>query len=191
LSEHADLRLDGVTIVIDCANGSASRFAPDLFARLGAEVAAVHASPSGININLESGSEFVRQHPDKIGALVQSYNASFGVAFDGDADRVIFVDEKGGVVDGDHMLGMIAQYLDARRTLLAKTIVTTTMRNNGLKLFAEKAGLKMTETPVGDRYVTEKLAGLRNEMTPHKMIGLGGEQSGHLVLLNNEFATGD
>jgi phosphoglucosamine mutase len=191
LAEHADLRLDGVTLVIDCANGAASKFAPDLFARLGAQVAAVHASPSGVNINLESGSEYVRQRPDKIGALVQSYHASFGVAFDGDADRVIFIDEKSGVVDGDHMVGMIARYLESRRTLLAKTVVTTTMRNNGLKLFVENAGLKLIETPVGDRYVTEKLAGLRNELTPNKMIGLGGEQSGHLVLLNNEFATGD
>ncbi len=189
--EHPDLRLDGLTLVLDCANGAASKFAPDLFARLGAQVAAVHASPSGTNINADAGSEFVRQRPDKLGALVQSYNASFGVAFDGDADRVILVDHKGGVVDGDHMLGMIARYLDGRRILLAKTIVTTTMRNNGLRVFAEKAGLKLVETPVGDRYVSEKLAGLRNELTPPMMIGLGGEQSGHIVLLNNEFATGD
>lgn len=191
LTEQPDLRLDGLTLVIDCANGAASKFAPDIFARLGAQVAAVHASPSGININVEAGSEFVRQRPEKLGSLVQSYKASFGVAFDGDADRVILVDEKGGVVDGDHILGMLARYLDGRRMLLSKTIVTTTMRNNGLKTFLEKAGLKLIETPVGDRYVAEQLAGLRNEMTPPRMIGLGGEQSGHIVLFNNDFSTGD
>ncbi len=190
-NEQGDLRLDSYTLVVDCANGAVSKFAPDLFARLGAKVAAVNASPSGVNINVEAGSEFVRQRPEKLGALVQGCNANFGVAFDGDADRVIFVDEKGGVVDGDHILGMLARYFDSRRLLLGKMVVTTTMRNAGLKAFVEKLNLKLQETPVGDKYVVEKLAGLRNEMTPPKMIGLGGEQSGHVVLLNADFVTGD
>jgi len=190
-NEHLDLRLDGLTLVVDCANGAASKFAPDLFSRLGAQVAAVNASPSGLNINVEAGSEFVRQRPDKIGALVKSYNANFGIAFDGDADRVIFVDEQGGVVDGDHMLGILAKYFDGRRLLLSKTVTTTTMRNAGLKNFVEAAGLKMFETPVGDKYIVEKLVSLRNDMTPPKMFGLGGEQSGHIVLLNPDFTTGD
>ncbi len=191
LAEHPDLRLDGYTIVVDCANGAASRFAPDLFARLGAQVTAVHASPSGLNINVEAGSEYVRQHPQKIGALVRSLQATFGLAFDGDADRVIFVDEKGGVVDGDHMLGMLARFLDGRRQLMARSVVTTTMRNGGLKSFVEQAGLKFHETPVGDKYVIEKLVSLRTAVTPKGWIGLGGEQSGHVVLLDDEHATGD
>lgn len=190
-NEHADLRLDNFTMVVDCANGAASKFAPDLFSRLGAQVAAVNASPSGMNINVEAGSEFVRQKPEKIGALVKSYNANFGIAFDGDADRVIFVDDQGRVVDGDHMLGILAKYFDGRRLLLGKTVVTTTMRNGGLKTFVENAGLKFFETPVGDKYIVEKLASLRNDMTPPKVFGLGGEQSGHVVLLNPEFTTGD
>jgi phosphoglucosamine mutase len=190
-NEHTDLRLEGFTIVVDCANGAASKFAPDLFSRLGAQVAAVNASPSGLNINVEAGSEFVRQRPDKIGALVKSYNANFGIAFDGDADRVIFIDEQGGVVDGDHLLAILARYFDGRRLLLSKTVVTTTMRNGGLKNFTEAANLKLVETPVGDKYIVEKLVSLRNDMTPPKMIGLGGEQSGHIVLLNPDFTAGD
>ncbi|HLB49652.1 MAG TPA: hypothetical protein VJL59_21770 [Anaerolineales bacterium] len=191
LAEHPDLRLDGYTMVVDCANGAASRFGPDLFARLGAQVTAVHASPSGLNINVEAGSEYVRQFPEKIGTLVRSFQANLGLAFDGDADRVIFVDEKGGVVDGDHMLGMLARYLDGRRQLMARSVVTTTMRNSGLKSFVEKAGLKFHETPVGDKNVVEKLIDLRAAVTPKGWIGLGGEQSGHVVLLDNEHATGD
>lgn len=191
VNEQADLRLDGLTVVVDCANGAASKFAPELFSRLGAQVAAVNASPSGSNINVEAGSEFVRQTPEKIGSLVRSYNATFGVAFDGDADRVIFVDEKGAVVDGDHMLGILAKYFDARRLLLGKTVVTTVMRNSGLKNLVATSGLKLIETPVGDKYIAEKLAGLRNEMTPPKMVGLGGEQSGHVVIMNPEFTAGD
>ncbi|MBM4422804.1 MAG: phosphoglucosamine mutase [Chloroflexi bacterium] len=191
LAEHPDLRLDGVTLVVDCANGAASRFAPDLFSRLGAQVTAVHASPSGLNINAEAGSEFVRQRPEKIGGLVRSYEAKFGIAFDGDADRVIFLDEQGGVVDGDHMLGMLARYFEGRRMLMAHAVVTTTMRNSGLKAFVEKAGLKFHETPVGDKYVVEKLMSLQTAVTPKAMIGLGGEQSGHVVLLDSEHSTGD
>ncbi len=190
-NEHTDMRLDNFTIVVDCANVTASKFAPDLFSRLGSQVAAVNASPSGLNINVEAGSEFVRQRPEKIGSLVKSYNANFGVAFDGDADRVIFIDEQGGIVDGDHMLGVLAKYFDGRRLLLSKTVVTTTMRNAGLKNFVEASGLKLFETPVGDKYIVEKLATLRNDMTPPKMFGLGGEQSGHVVLLNPDFTTGD
>jgi phosphoglucosamine mutase len=190
-NEQSDLRLDNLTLVVDCANGAASKFAPDLFSRLGAQVAAVNASPSGMNINVEAGSEFVRQKPEKIGSLVKSYSANFGIAFDGDADRVIFVDDQGGVVDGDHMLGMLAKYFDGRRLLLGKTVVTTTMRNEGLKNFLDAANLKIAETSVGDKYIVEKLASLRNDMTPPKMIGLGGEQSGHIVMLNPDFTTGD
>lgn len=191
LAEHSDLRLDGVPIVVDCANGAASKFAPELFAKLGALVTPMNASPSGTNINVEAGSEHVRQKPQKIGVLVQGFNASFGLAFDGDADRVIFIDEQRNVVDGDHMLGMLARYFDSRRILLGKTVVTTTMRNGGLKKFVEDAGMKLHETPVGDKYVVEKLASMRNELTPPRMVGLGGEQSGHIILLSNDYTTGD
>lgn len=191
LAEHPDLRLDGLTLVVDCANGAASAFAPELFARAGARVIAIHASPTGLNINAEAGSEYVRQWPGKLKDLIHSYRAHMGMAFDGDADRVIFVDERGGVVDGDHMLGMLARYLDERGQLMARSVVTTTMRNGGLKGYVDSAGLQLHETPVGDKYVTEKLIDLRGRMTLPGGIGLGGEQSGHIILLDDDHATGD
>ena len=190
LAEHHDLRLDRLTLVVDCANGAASEYAPELFARAGADVVAIHASPTGLNINVNAGSENVRQRPGRMKDLIRSYHANFGLAFDGDADRVIFVDQNGGVVDGDHMLGMLARYLDSNSRLLARSVVTTTMRNAGLKKFVEAAGLTMHETPVGDKYVTEKLIELRRDPPPGAL-GLGGEQSGHVILLDDDHATGD
>ncbi len=190
LAEHHDLRLDRLTLVLDCANGAASEYAPELFARAGADVVAIHASPTGLNINVNAGSESVRQWPGKMKDLIRSHHANFGLAFDGDADRVIFVDENGGVVDGDHMLGMLARYLDGNNQLLARSVVTTTMRNAGLKKFVETAGLQMYETPVGDKYVAEKLLELRRDPPPGAL-GLGGEQSGHVILLDDDHTTGD
>ncbi len=191
LAEHHEVRLDRLTLVVDCANGAASEYAPGLFARAGANVVAIHASPTGLNINVEAGSENVRQWPGKMKDLIQSYHADLAVAFDGDADRVIFVDQNGGVVDGDHMLGMLARYFDGRNQLLARSVVTTTMRNAGLKKFVEAASLRMYETPVGDKYVTEKLIEIRRTSPPAGAIGLGGEQSGHVILLDDDHVTGD
>lgn len=191
LADHHDLRLDRLTLVVDCANGAASDYAPELFARAGANVVAIHASPTGLNINVDAGSENVRQWPGKMKDLIRSYRADFGLAFDGDADRVIFVDQNGGVVDGDHMLGMLARYLDGNSRLLARSVVTTTMRNAGLKKFVETAGLMLYETPVGDKYVTEKLLDLRRNAPPAGALGLGGEQSGHVILFDEAHVTGD
>lgn len=189
--EHPNLQLDRLTVVMDCANGAASWPAPECFARLGASVVAIHASPTGLNINEKAGSEYVRRHPQTLGNLIQQYGADFAVSFDGDADRVIFVDQAGGVVDGDHILCILARYLDQRRQLLNRTVVTTTMRNSGLLKFAEAAGLKHIETRVGDKYVVEQLLTLAAQNRDSTAFGLGGEQSGHIILLDDQHATGD
>jgi len=191
LSEHHDLRLDPLRIVVDCANGAASEYAPDLFSRLGAQVIAIHASPTGVNINVDSGSEYARQNPQRMATLIQEHRAHVGLTFDGDADRVIFVDEKGGVVDGDHILGMLGHYLDQQKKLLARSVVTTTMRNAGFKTYVESFGLTLYETPVGDKYVADKLLELRQPSAQNGVYGLGGEQSGHIMLMDDEHATGD
>lgn len=191
LSEHDGLKLDGLTIAVDCANGAASQFAPELFARLGARVVAVNASPTGMNINAEAGSEYVRQSPEKMARLIRDYQANFGVAFDGDADRAIFIDNEGAIVDGDHMLGMLAKYLGRHGRLLCNAVVTTVMRNAGLRQYVETSGMTLYETPVGDKYVVEKLLELQQSAGESRHFGLGGEQSGHIVLLNGEHATGD
>ncbi|HKZ82598.1 MAG TPA: phosphoglucosamine mutase [Anaerolineae bacterium] len=191
LAEHADLRLDDLALVLDCANGAASWFAPECLARMGARVIAIHASPTGLNINDRAGSEYVRRQPGELGRLVQQVNANFGLAFDGDADRVVFVDERGGIVDGDHMLGILSDYFDQRRELLAGAIVTTTMRNEGLARYARTRQLQMHETPVGDKYVVEKLLDLQRSAPEPDGYAIGGEQAGHVVLMDRDHTTGD
>ena len=192
LSEHPDAFLKGIRLVMDCANGAAYEIAPQVFSKAGATIPlAIHCSPTGSNINVRSGSEYVRRTPKEMGELIRQYKATFGLAFDGDADRVVFVDEQGGLVDGDHMLGILAQYLNDRGQLLAGRVVTTTMRNTGLKHFIEAAAIKLEETVVGDKYVIERLVKLRREFPETKMLGLGGEQAGHIVLLDDQHLTGD
>lgn len=193
LQEHPSNFLAGLTIVIDCAHGAASYIAPDIFQRAGANVITINASPTGLNINFNSGSEYVRRSPEKFYEAIKQYNANFGLAFDGDADRVVFVDEEGTLIDGDHMLGFLSKYLERRGILLENLVVTTTMRNEGLKRYVESANIKMHETPVGDKYIIEKLMQLWNQnINANKgRIGLGGEQAGHIVLLDNEHITGD
>ncbi len=127
------MNLDGVKVVVDCANGAASFIAPEVLTRLGLQVVAIHASPNGLNINVDAGSEHVRRSLEEMNLLIQHHQARFGLAFDGDADRVVFVDERGSLIDGDHMLGMLARYFDARGQLLGRSVVTTVMRNSGLK----------------------------------------------------------
>jgi phosphoglucosamine mutase len=191
VGEHRDLSLDQLTLVLDCANGAASWLAPECFARLGADVVAVHASPTGTNINSRAGSEYIRRHPEDLRTLVAQHRADFAVGFDGDADRTVLVDRDGSVVDGDHMLAILAQYLDQRKQLLGKTVVATSMRNYGLVEFIESAGLTFLETRVGDRYVVQKLLELaRHDRTPGAL-ALGGEQAGHIVLLDDRHGTGD
>jgi phosphoglucosamine mutase len=191
LSEHPPAFLRGVGLVMDCANGAASAVAPEVFASAGATIHTVHCEPDGSNINVDCGSEYVRRRPSDLGAIIRQSHSDFGIAFDGDADRVVFVDERGALVDGDHMLGVLAKYLNDRGQLLAGTVVTTTMRNNGLKAYVEAAKLQLEETPVGDKYVIERLLELRRNSAADGAVGLGGEQAGHLVLLDEDHYTGD
>jgi phosphoglucosamine mutase len=189
--EHEADFLKGLTLLADCSNGAASHFAPEVLSRAGARVIAIHASPDGSNINSGCGSEFARRAPWEMGKLLHHYHANFGLAFDGDADRVVFVDENGSLIDGDHMLGFLANYLHRKGQLLADSIVTTQMRNNGLKVYLERTGLKVYETPVGDKYVVEKLLELRSQENEPGQFGLGGEQAGHIDIVNEMFTTGD
>ena len=191
LVEHPDLYLDKFTLVLDCANGAASWYAPECLARLGAQVITIHASPTGSNINHKSGSEQVRKYPKDLYKLMQQYSANLGLAFDGDADRVVFVDEEGDLVDGDHVLAILADYLAPRGRLLGNTIVSTSMRNQGLVDFINTKNYNFIETKVGDKYVTEQLASLAIQSHLATDIGLGGEQAGHVILYDQEHNTGD
>lgn len=191
LAEHPSLNLDGMRLVMDCANGSSSWIAPEVFSRLGAEVIAIHASPNGLNINKEAGSEHVRRSLKEMNLLIEHHQARFGLAFDGDADRVVLVDERGSLIDGDHMLGMLSRYFDERGMLLGRSVVTTVMRNSGLKSRLESAGIKMFETPVGDKYVTDRIFELRMEEPLDEKVGLGGEQAGHILIVDRGHPTGD
>ena len=164
---HLDLK--GFKMVIDCANGAASNLAPGLFRYFGADVTAINNTPDGRNINLDCGS----LHIEHLQTKVLETGASFGVAFDGDADRALFVDEKGNVVDGDGTLWIMARHLKARGGLANDTVVATVMSNLGLELALSNAGIKMTRTAVGDKYVLSELLSSGSE--------LGGEQSGHII----------
>jgi phosphoglucosamine mutase len=165
----AGLRLDGLRIVVDCANGAASHLAPALFTRLGAEVSAGHNTPDGQNINHECGSLYVERLRDKVVAE----KADLAVAFDGDADRALFLDARGQVVDGDATLWLMAKSFQARGELAGDRIVATVMSNIGLELALRSRGIEMLRADVGDKYVLEEL--LRTGAT------LGGEQSGHII----------
>jgi phosphoglucosamine mutase len=165
----AGLRLDGLRIVVDCANGAASHLAPALFTRLGAEVSAGHNTPDGQNINHECGSLYVERLRDK----VLAEKADLAVAFDGDADRALFLDARGQVVDGDATLWLMAKSFQARGELAGNRIVATVMSNIGLELALKSRGIEMLRADVGDKYVLEEL--LRTGAT------LGGEQSGHII----------
>ncbi len=191
VDEHPVNVLEGLKLVLDCANGAASWYAPEVFSRLGAEIVVIHASPTGKNINRESGSEHVRRQPEDLGALIDKYEANFGIVFDGDADRVVFVDEKGDLVDGDHMLAILAEYLMSQERLLGNAVVSTTMRNGALVNYFEKRGLHFVETPVGDKFIMEKLREIMSIDKKEGQIGLGGEQSGHIILMDENHATGD
>jgi phosphoglucosamine mutase len=161
--------VSGTRIVIDCANGAASDLAPHLFSGLGAEVVAIHNSPDGRNINENCGS----LHLEHLQAKVIEESASFGVAFDGDADRALFVDELGQIVDGDAMLWIMAQYLKSHGKLANSAVVATVMSNIGLEIALESLGIKLLRANVGDKYVLEQLLETGSE--------IGGEQSGHII----------
>lgn len=163
------LDLKNLRIVVDCANGAACAFAPALLARLGAQVTSVHDTPDGRNINRECGSLFVEQLRD----VVSEAHADLGVAFDGDADRALFVDARGAVVDGDATLWVMANYFASRDELAGRMVVATVMSNLGLELALRERGVELLRASVGDKYVLEEL--LRTGAT------LGGEQSGHII----------
>ena len=170
LRQQADgLSLAGKSIVIDCANGAASNLAPGLFSSLGANVIAINNSPDGRNINENCGS----LHLENLQAKVINESADLGVAFDGDADRALFVDEKGEIVDGDATIWVMAQYLKEHGKLANSTVVTTVMSNIGLELALKAKGINLLRTDVGDKYVLEKLIETGS--------GIGGEQSGHII----------
>jgi phosphoglucosamine mutase len=172
------LNLNGLRVVIDCANGAAYKVAPAVLYELGAEVLKVGVDPNGFNINNDCGST----HPDSMVAAVREYRADIGIALDGDADRVAICDEKGQVVDGDQIMAIIAGAWAAEDRLTGGGVVATVMSNLGLERFMTDKGLKLERTPVGDRAVMERMRG--------GGFNLGGEQSGH-VILSDFSTTGD
>ncbi len=163
------LSLAGRRIVIDCANGAASSVAPQLFAGLGGEVVIAHASPDGRNINEDCGA----LHPEIVAAHVKQCKASMGITFDGDADRVLFADENGCVVNGDAILLLAGRDLQERGLLTNSTVVATTMSNMGLEAALKRSGIQMLRAAVGDKYVLEQMIATG--------AALGGEQSGHII----------
>ncbi len=168
----------GLSLVLDCSHGANFRLAPRLFNRLGAKVLAIGSKPDGKNINVNCGS----QHPEELAKWVKKKRAFAGVAYDGDGDRVVFVDEKGQTIDGDFILAILARYFKDKKMLRKNTVVTTVMANLGLKKFLKDLKVRNLEVAVGDRYVSE---GMRK-----KGAALGGEQSGHIIL-GDYLPTGD
>jgi phosphoglucosamine mutase len=172
------LRLDGLKVVIDCANGAAYHVAPEALWELGAEVVPIGVSPNGLNINEECGST----KPQLLQETVVASGADIGIAVDGDADRLIVVDEQGHIIDGDQLMALIALGLQARGELKGDGVVATVMSNLGLERRLGQAGLKLLRTKVGDRYVLEEMR--------KSGCNVGGEQSGHIIL-SDHATTGD
>jgi phosphoglucosamine mutase len=179
LAAVPNLSLDGHRIVIDCANGAASSIVPQLFAELGGgEVFLTHASPNGRNINENCGA----LHPKTVAEEVVQQHATMGITFDGDADRALFADENGNVVNGDAVLLLAARDLAAQGLLTNSTVVATTMSNMGLEAALKRSGIRMLRAPVGDKYVLEQMLATG--------AALGGEQSGHIIF-SGRSTTGD
>ncbi|MGB3624226.1 MAG: phosphoglucosamine mutase [Henriciella sp.] len=169
------MRLSGLRVCIDCANGAAYKVAPAALYELGAEIFPIGVSPDGFNINREVGSTDTLALRES----VLKYRADIGIALDGDADRCILIDEKGDEIDGDQLIGLIAKHWKDAKKLSKKGVVTTVMSNLGLEKYLESLGLKLERTKVGDRYVVERMR--------EGGFNLGGEQSGHIVL--SDYAT--
>src|SRR5947199_5143106 len=174
--EHA--RLDGLKVVVDCANGAAYHVAPEALWELGAEVVPIGVTPNGLNINEDCGST----KPQLLQETVVASGADIGIALDGDADRLIVVDEKGRIIDGDQLMALIALGLHHRGELKGEAVVATVMSNLGLERKLGEAGLKLLRTKVGDRYVLEEMR--------ERGCNVGGEQSGHIILADHA-TTGD
>ena len=173
-----NFNLAGLTIVVDCANGATSLTTPALLTRFGAQVIALSHHPNGVNINAECGSE----HVDVLGKAVAAYLADLGIAHDGDGDRAVFVDERGELLDGDHILAICAPHLQAQGRLAGDAVVTTILGNVGLDQSLSPLGIRVLRSKVGDRFVSEKMR--------ETGAMLGGEQAGHVIF--GEFSrTGD
>lgn len=178
LKRRMSVDLSGLKIGLDCANGASAAIAPGLFADLGADVVAIGTEPDGTNINAGCGS----LHLDRLRSLIRRENCDLGIAFDGDADRMLAVDEHGEAVDGDVLMAIIARDMKQQGQMQADTLVVTVMSNLGLDIMARENGIHLVKTKVGDRYVLEEM--LQNGYT------IGGEQSGHIILLEHA-TTGD
>lgn len=172
------LEFNGISVVLDCANGAASAIAPELFASLSGKVHLTHVSPNGRNINDACGA----LHPSVVAAETKSLGADIGVTFDGDADRAMFADARGNVVNGDAVMLLAARDMNARGMLRNATVVATTMSNMGLEAALRRDGIRMLRAPVGDKYVLERMQ--------QENASLGGEQSGH-ILFPHLATTGD
>lgn len=170
--------LEGLRIVLDCANGAAYKVAPAILEELGAEVIVLGAEPNGRNINEESGALY----PHRTAQEVLTYRADLGITLDGDADRVIMIDEKGRIVNGDHILAILATHLKSQGKLKKDTVVATEMSNVGLDNFLRENNIQLLRTDVGDKYVVEEMR--------KSGFNLGGEQSGHIINLDHS-TTGD
>lgn len=174
----SDLTLDGITIVLDCAHGASYHLGPTIFEELGARVIPLGVWPDGTNINENCGS----QHPHALAKAVLKHDADIGIALDGDADRVIIVDEKGTIIDGDQLMGLIATSWQSRHKLKRPEVVGTSMCNMGLEAFLKERSIELYRTNVGDRYVIEAMK--------HRRCQIGGEPSGHLIF-SDYTTTGD
>jgi phosphoglucosamine mutase len=163
------LNLKGLKIVVDCANGASYELAPKLLSDLGAELTVINAEPNGLNINFDCGS----LHPENLQRIVVETKSDLGVAFDGDADRLLMVDERGQLVDGDQVLFVMAEYLSSRGKLAGNRVVATVMSNIGLEIGLAERGISLSRTSVGDKYVLDELLKIGGSV--------GGEQSGHII----------
>ena len=173
-----NMTLEGIKLVLDCANGAAYKVAPIIFRELGAEVITIGVTPDGKNINTNCGS----LNPELLREKVLDSGADLGIALDGDADRVIFCDEKGEIVDGDKIIAICAREMIEKGTLKSGAVVTTLMSNMALERYIKDQGLEFIRTQVGDRYVVEEMRS--------RGANLGGEQSGHIIFLDHT-TTGD
>ena len=167
-----------IKIVLDCSNGASSHIAPMIFSDLGFDVIAINASPDGMNINKGCGSLY----PQNLATKVVETGADIGVAYDGDSDRALWVDERGQILNGDHTLFVLARFMKEKKRLKTDTVVATTMSNMGLEKGLGEIGLKLVRTKVGDKYVLEEMMKINTN--------LGGEQSGHTIFLD-DCPTGD
>jgi len=175
LCGYADRTFDGLNVLIDCANGCACVPASEVFANLGADCVLINSAPDGMNVNLDCGST----HIEKLSRRVVEEKFSLGIAFDGDGDRLLAVDERGNIVDGDKLIGLLAIYMKQKGKLSKDTAVVTVMSNMGLHRYMETNGLRTVKVQVGDRYVIEKMRA--------ENYAIGGEQSGHIIF--SEYAT--